>query len=295
MLTPSVPPAVPFSRLTLYFLAQILGESQKQVGDRDYAHDLSIMQVQGVLQSAGVEPPPYSGLAPFDRALCASFDQANLTVSGREALGQLILVASDPNLYYQRDSTRALSVLNNRLRQDGLLIRPDEHGCPVLAAVPRLGNGMKDAVAIARKLGFDSVADNLERGERFAEADPEDAVTAARAAVESICKCVLDEFCVAYDPTCDLPDLLRTTAEILRLDPKRTDIPVEIQETVRRLLGALQALPTAVGELRNRCGDSHGKGLSRIQPDARLARLTVSAAQCITLFWLETFLRVRQL
>jgi hypothetical protein len=83
--------------------------------------------------------------------------------------------------------------------------------------------------------------------------------------------------------------LLKAVQEPLGLSPGRTDLPAEIEQDVRQVLGGLTSVTKGIGALRTHGGDAHGreKGFRRIDP--RIARLALNSASSIALFLIETW------
>ena len=75
----------------------------------------------------------------------------------------------------------------------------------------------------------------------------------------------------------------------LNLCPGRTDLPAEIEQDVRQVLGLPTTVAKGIGALRTHAGDAHGreKGFKRIY--ARIARLAITAVSSIALFLIETW------
>lgn len=115
-------------------------------------------------------------------------------------------------------------------------------------------------------------------------ADPEGAITAARALVESVCKHVLDESGAAYDEAADLPKLYRGASERLNLAPSQ-----HTEAAFKQILGGCTAVVEGLGTLRNRLGDAHGRRRVGVRPHARHAQLAVNLAGAVALYLLATF------
>jgi hypothetical protein len=120
----------------------------------------------------------------------------------------------------------------------------------------------------------------LERRHR----DPEGAITAAKALLESVCKCVLDESGTPYGGTEDLPKLYRAASQILQLAP---DQHSELE--FRKILGGCTVVVEGLGSIRNSLGDAHGKGLRRVRPGPRHAELAVNLAGSMASFLMATW------
>lgn len=109
--------------------------------------------------------------------------------------------------------------------------------------------------------------------------DPEGAITAARTLVESVCKIILEDCGVEYPPKADLPKLYGLTAEQLNLAPKQHD-----EAVFKRILGGAHSIVDGLSAVRNRYGDSHGKGRRPVKPSARHAELAVNVAGALSAF-----------
>jgi hypothetical protein len=114
--------------------------------------------------------------------------------------------------------------------------------------------------------------------------DPEGAITAARALVESVCKHILDECDVKYKESIELPKLWAIVAEQLKLLPTQYD-----EEIFRSILGNCQSIVGNIAAIRNRIGDSHGKGKRPVRPKPRHAELTVNLAGAMASFLVSTW------
>jgi hypothetical protein len=114
--------------------------------------------------------------------------------------------------------------------------------------------------------------------------DPEGAITSARTLLETVCKHVLDKRGVEYADSADLPALMRTTAEELRLAPSQHS-----EEAFKRILGGAMSVVEGLGSLRNKIGDAHGRGARPVKPSARHAQLAVNMAGAAATFIVETW------
>ena len=123
------------------------------------------------------------------------------------------------------------------------------------------------------------------------EEDPEDAVTAACSLIEAVCRSILVELDEPFPSKKDIDGLLKAVQKPLGLSPGRPDLPAEIEQDVRQILGGLTSVAKGIGSLRTHGGDAHGreKGFRRI--DARIARLALNSASSIAMFLIETWER----
>jgi hypothetical protein len=129
-----------------------------------------------------------------------------------------------------------------------------------------------------------AVMKDWERMLRTIEDDPEDAITSARALVESVCKSILDDSSIQYETRWDIARLYKATAETLQLSPSGYD-----DQTFKQILGGCVGITQGLAEIRNAYGDAHGKGKKHLRASPRHARLAVNAAATLAIFLLETF------
>lgn len=116
------------------------------------------------------------------------------------------------------------------------------------------------------------------------QSDPEGAITMARSLLESVCKHILDDLNAEHDETADLPKLYRQTAKALNLAPSQ-----HTEQVFKQILGGCTAVVEGLGSLRNRLGDSHGKGRSPVKPAPRHAELAVNLAGATAQFLVATW------
>ena len=109
--------------------------------------------------------------------------------------------------------------------------------------------------------------------------------------VEAVCRSILVELKLALPAKKDVEGLIRAVQEPLNLAPGRSDLPAEIEQDVRQVLGGLTSVAKGIGALRTHGGDAHGreKGFRRIDP--RIARLALNSASSLALFLIETWER----
>lgn len=115
--------------------------------------------------------------------------------------------------------------------------------------------------------------------------DPEGAITASRALLETVCKHILDARSVPYNPNkVELHELYKLAAIELKLSPSQ-----HTEEIFKQILGGCSAIVSGLGTLRNRLGDAHGKSLNQVRPAARHAELAVNLAGAVSLFLVSTW------
>jgi len=113
--------------------------------------------------------------------------------------------------------------------------------------------------------------------------DPDGAITASRALLESVCKSVLQAMGESYKNKWSLPRLYREAVKHLNLSPNQ-----HAEEVFRKILGGCSSVVDGLAFLRNEYGDAHGKGPRRYKPDPRHAQLAVDLAGSISVFLVAT-------
>ena len=84
---------------------------------------------------------------------------------------------------------------------------------------------------------------------------------------------------------------MRAVQEPLGLKPSRSDLPAEIANDIRQILGGLTSTVLGIGALRTHGGDAHGRERGAVRIDARIARLALHSASTAALFLIETWER----
>lgn len=147
----------------------------------------------------------------------------------------------------------------------------------------------------AKALDFDTVTREIDRALSNAEADPEDAVTAACSVLESVCRSILLDMGEELPGKKDISGLMKALQDLLGLSPGRTDLPADVADDVRQVLSGLTTTAKGIGALRTHGGDAHGRERGRKSVDARIARLAVHSASTVSLFLIETWERQKHL
>lgn len=138
------------------------------------------------------------------------------------------------------------------------------------------------------------MSQDLDRATRNAEEDPEDAVTAACATLEAVCRSILVELELDLPAKKDVSALVRAVQEPLGLPPGRTDLPDLIAGDIRKVLSGLTTATEGIGALRTHGGDAHGRERGHRRIDPRIARLAIHAASTVALSLIETWERKMQ-
>lgn len=114
--------------------------------------------------------------------------------------------------------------------------------------------------------------------------DPEGAITMVRTLLESVCKYILDKEQVPYSNNIDMSELYKLTTELLNMAPEQ-----HTEKVFKQILGGCSGVVNGLGNLRNKHGDAHGKGVVNVKPKPRHAELAVNLAGSMALFLLSTY------
>jgi hypothetical protein len=157
---------------------------------------------------------------------------------------------------------------------------------PLLSALESFDSAPLDDLvsADAERLDSASVLAAWKKALARRISDPEGAITAARALVESVCKTILDDLEQPYGDKDDLPKLYRKVTKVLTIGPEK-----RMEEQIKRILGGCTTAVEGLGSLRNRSGDAHGQGRTSYKLSARHASLAVNLAGTAAMFLMQTF------
>jgi hypothetical protein len=138
---------------------------------------------------------------------------------------------------------------------------------------------------LSGKYNIEHVEKDWQRALNQAKTDPEDAITATRAMVESTLKWILDETGEEYKESENLSQLYKKVANLLKLSPDQHG-----EETFKQILGSINGVVTGLGALRNAYGDSHGKGKVYYKPSERHAKFAINLSGTLCIYLLETYM-----
>ncbi len=131
---------------------------------------------------------------------------------------------------------------------------------------------------------LDTVSKEVERALHAIESDPPVAITAARAALESLLKVYIEDKELADPSRLKTGKLLKTAVGDLGLDPAdATDTDV------RDVLQGLWSVVHGIASLRTHAGSAHGYGRRAYRLQARHARLAIQVSQSFIEFFIETW------
>lgn len=114
--------------------------------------------------------------------------------------------------------------------------------------------------------------------------DPDGAVTAASTLLEEVCKHIIEDSGAEWEEKWNVPRLYSEAAKRLKLAPSQHQ-----EDVFKTILGNCQSIVQSIGSLRNRGGDAHAGGRSRVPFKPRHAALTVNLAGSMALFLIETW------
>lgn len=207
-----------------------------------------------------------------------------------DLLRRIVERAADPRDFV-KDPDRHKAVmdyLNRHLEFDGL--RLDRVGHAVRLTALAIGSQAVESLAAKTvDIDFDTAKRDLDRALGAADTDPEIAVTAACAIIESVCRSILVELDAPLPAKQDISGLYRAVREPLGLSPTKEGLSEEIVNDVKAVLSGLVTAVQSIGALRTHAGGAHGKerGFRRI--DARIAKLAIHSASAVALFLIETW------
>lgn len=253
----------------------------------------SASDINSFLMACGIDP--VQGEGSRLPALRGCLNWAARQEKGDELIGRVIEKVADPRNYAQ-EPEKAQAVLDNL----NLHLAPDGFEVALLggrAVLRKRGSGAAVVGAITdktAKLDFGTVSQDLDRAIRNAEDDPEDAVTAACATLEAVCRSILVELGLPLPLKKDVSALVRAVQGPLDLSPGRKDLPDLIADDIRKVLSGLTTATEGIGALRTHGGDAHGRERGHRRIDPRIARLAIHAASTVALFLIETWERKMQ-
>ena len=83
--------------------------------------------------------------------------------------------------------------------------------------------------------------------------------------------------------------LSKETAKVLGIDAKGVSGGTPGADSVKKILGSLQAIVEGVNDFRNKFGTGHGKSASFKEPPVRHAKLAVGSAVTLVEYYWETY------
>jgi hypothetical protein len=222
----------------------------------------------------------------------AALEAINNSEDGKQTLESLLTYALSPREYQdQSHRARDLDVLSECLREEGFQYVYEGHKIRLYS----LDNSLiilDDLRQKAATFDLDAVRLDLDRARGAASTDPEDAITAACSLLESLFRTIILASGEDLPEKKDIGGLWKAVQRILNLAPDRSDLPPEVADDVRKLLGSISNSVCHIGSLRTHAGDAHGRESGRKRVDPRIARFAINSAQASALFCIETWERI---
>lgn len=189
----------------------------------------------------------------------------------------------------QRDQERIVAKLNPILRRDGYCLAPSRQisGYPIYKVTATAATGAQPADSLISQTlqSFDEsgVHAAWQKALDRRVSDPEGAITAAKALLETVCKHIIEVSGESYGENDDLPKLNGIAADCLNLAPSQHS-----ESVFKAILGNCQAVIGGLAAIRNKLGDAHGQGRRAVKPSSRHAELAVNLAGTMALFLIST-------
>lgn len=136
----------------------------------------------------------------------------------------------------------------------------------------------KTAEELKEKFSSDYLSRQIDLMVQMQVSDPTNAIGMAKELIESCCKTILDERCIAYTKDDDVPQLASKTMDVLNLLPANVNPNDRGADAIKAVLGNLRAIPTKLAEIRNPFGSGHGKSASYQGLETRHAKLAVGSS-----------------
>ena len=286
-------PARTLSTATIRVAGEMISGIAPRIGDPDYGLGIGThRELERLFRNAGFDITDIQG-SIRDR-IEAALDLVNNDPTRHDSLKMVIQEIADFR-NYGRDKDRhgrTVQYLNECLATDGYHLN-HRNGTYALESVATSGLITSGVAKAAKSSSLESVQADLDRAFQAAETDPADAITAACSTVESGCKCILDEMKHPYPNKKDIKGLVSEVGKHLNLSPARDDLPEELAKDIKQILSGLISVTSGIGALRTHGGDAHGRGRKKAPVDARIARLAIHAASTVSLFYIDTWRRVK--
>lgn len=188
---------------------------------------------------------------------------------------------------------RIRALINEHLVKDGWELREQMaiSGRPVFAAarVVEINTHTAEAAkVVTQSIDAKYVSRQVTRMQSALGSEPDVAIGTAKEFIETICKTILCERGLAFDPHEKMPRLVKQVAAKIDLIPKEIGDHSKATDAVKRLLSNLGTVSDGLAELRNLHGTGHGKEASTVGLELRHARLAVGAATTLAVFLWES-------
>ena len=138
--------------------------------------------------------------------------------------------------------------------------------------------------SLIRSRNWASLDKEYQRAFESIKTDPPQAVTAACAIIESLCKIYIETEKLVMPGRQTLHNLWPVMQKALGLDPASTE-----DDDLKKILQGLASTAVGIAHLRTHTGSAHGRGLTTYRVEARHAHLAVGADHALTNFLIETW------
>ena len=138
--------------------------------------------------------------------------------------------------------------------------------------------------SLIRARNWASLEKEYQRAFDSIKTDPPQAVTAACAILESLCKIYIETEKLDLPGTQTLQNLWPIVQKALGLNPASKE-----DDDLKKILQGLASTAVGIAHLRTHTGSAHGHGLTTYRVEARHAHLAVGAAHTLTTFLIETW------
>jgi hypothetical protein len=150
----------------------------------------------------------------------------------------------------------------------------------------RLHSALPDFASVTN---VDVLREHAERMQRASiNADPPDAILAARELLESVCKLICEDYSVPVPKNPNAGELYKLAAKELGLDAQDLSESDPASAASRKVLSGLVRVVDGLGDLRTRVGRGHGRTQTSSARN-RHAELAVGAAGTLAVFVLDTW------
>ncbi|WP_368186411.1 abortive infection family protein [Aestuariibius sp. HNIBRBA575] len=113
--------------------------------------------------------------------------------------------------------------------------------------------------------------------------DPEGAVTAASTLLEEVCKHIIEDCGETWGTNWDVPKLYGEASSLLQLAPSQHQ-----EQVIKKILGNCNQVVQNIGVWRNKGGDAHAGGRTRVPFKPSHSALAVNLAGAMALFLVQT-------
>ncbi|MHA0858093.1 abortive infection family protein [Paenibacillus sp. CMAA1364] len=244
----------------------------------------SFNEICELFESEGIfQKPNYKSLYSGVRKATADAFVSSLALSDQNDANKLIrvietyLVKNDNEYFNIRDDIKFIQLIK-LLNNDGF----DYLNGKIISV-----NGIMVSrpESIFDTYSLEHVKKDWDRAINQNNTDPEDAITAARSMLESTCKWLLNRLNISFTERDDLPQLYKKVANKLEFFADKDG-----ERIVKQITGSMSSIVTAMAELRNKYGDSHGKDEKYVAPKPSHSVLMVNLSGSLCAFLFETYL-----